>query len=308
MALAAVSALQYAARGLALGRGRLGPYAGALAADAGLRGLAALLATVLLLRPPGALFASFVVGSALVAHVGLLLAVRGPQAAPAAHDAHPSGDPRTMTRAVMTLLAASISGQLLLNAGPIVVGLEGGQELAAVVAAYGAAFTLARAPLFVVVPAQAVLVPPLTRMVAEGRHHELRVRMAQFAGAVIVLALVGAGAGALLSDLAMDVFTKGKYEVSPGLMALMVGGCLVHAGLVVGTQALVATGRERAVLTCWLSGLVVAALWVAVVQLGLGTSASWAVAGGFTAGSAAAWLLSVLVLVQRPRSAVPSRP
>jgi len=303
VALAAVSALQYAARGLALGRGRLGPYAAALAADAGLRGLAALLAAVLVFRPPGALFAAFVIGSAFAAHVSLLLLVRSPRAAPTGQDAHPSGAPGTMTRAVLTLLAASVAGQLLLNAGPIVVGLEGGEELAAVVAAYGAAFTLARAPLFVVVPAQAVLVPPLTRMVAEGRHHELRVRMAQFSAAVVVLALVGAGAGALLSGVAMDVFTRGKYEVAPGLMALMVGGCLVHAGLVVGTQALVATGRERAVLTCWVSGLAVAALWVGVTQLGLGTSASWAVAGGFTAGSAAAWLLSVLVLVQRPRTA-----
>lgn len=303
VALAAVSALQYAARGLALGRGRLGPYAAALAADAGLRGLAAVLAAVLVFQPPGALFAAFVVGSALLAHAGLLLAVRGTGETPATTGRTTSAAPQTMTRAVLTLLGASLAGQLLLNSGPLLVGLESGVGQAAVIAAYGNAFTLARAPLFVVVPAQAVLIPMLTRMVAEGRHHELRIRMAQFSGAVVVLALVGAGAGALLSDLAMDVFTKGKYEVSPGLMALMVGGCLVHAGLVVGTQALVATGRERAVLTCWVSGLAVAALWVAVVQLGLGTGASWAVAGGFTAGSAAAWLLSVLVLVQRPRAA-----
>ncbi|TNM68743.1 hypothetical protein FHN55_05895 [Streptomyces sp. NP160] len=323
VALAGVSALQYAARGLALGRGRLGPYAGALAADAGLRGTAALLATVLVFQPPAWLFASFVVASALAAHVALLLLVRRPRSSrggagdpvPAElHDAgdlglargprRPEGAPssRTMTRAVLTLLAASVAGQLLLNAGPIVVGLEPGGP--AVLAAYGAAFTLARAPLFVVVPAQAVLVPPLTRMVAEGRLHELRVRMAHFSAAVVVLAAVGAGAGALLSDLAMEVFTAGKLEVPPGLMALMVGGCLVHAGLVVGTQALVATGRERAVLTCWVAGLVAAAAWIALTQLVVGTGAAWSVAGGFTAGSAVAWLLSVLVLVQRPRRAV----
>ncbi|MBC3762878.1 hypothetical protein ACUN7V_15105 [Quadrisphaera oryzae] len=318
--LSAVSALQYAARGLALGRGRLGPYAGALAADAALRGLAATLVTVLVFQPPAWLFAAFVVGSALLAHVGLLLAVRrrrsGAAAAPTdLHDVgdlglareHPRtgsaavGAPRSMTRAVLTLLGASVAGQLLLNAGPIVVGLERTDD--AVLAAYAAAFTLARAPLFVVVPAQAVLVPPLTRMVAEGRLHELRVRMVQFSAAVVGLALLGAGAGALLSGPAMDVFTGGGLGVPAGLMALMVGGCLVHAGLVVGTQALVATGRERAVLTCWGAGLVVAAAWIAVVQLGLGVGASWGVAGGFTAGSAAAWLLSVLVLVQRPQGA-----
>lgn len=316
VALAAVSALQYAARGLALGRSRLGAYAGALAADAGLRGLAALATTVVVFRPPGWLFAVFVVSSALVAHAALLLVVRrGGRRAGPAEELHDFGDlglarehrgpgaapsSRTMTRAVLTLLGASVAGQLLLNAGPIAVGLEGSE---AVLAAYGAAFTLARAPLFVVVPAQAVLVPPLTRMVAEGRLHELRVRMAQFSAAVVVVAAVGAVAGALLSGLAMELFTKGKYEVPAGLMALMVGGCLVHAGLVVGTQALVATGKERAVLTCWVAGLVVAAAWIAVVQLGLGVGASWGVAGGFTAGSAAAWLLSVLVLVQSPQGA-----
>ncbi|WP_187279480.1 hypothetical protein [Quadrisphaera setariae] len=316
VALAAVSALQYAARGLALGRSRLGAYAGALAADAGLRGLAALATTVVVFRPPGWLFAVFVVSSALVAHAALLLVVRrGGRRAGPAEELHDFGDlglarehrgpgaapsSRTMTRAVLTLLGASVAGQLLLNAGPIAVGLEGSE---AVLAAYGAAFTLARAPLFVVVPAQAVLVPPLTRMVAEGRLHELRVRMAQFSAAVVVVAAVGAVAGALLSGLAMELFTKGKYEVPAGLMALMVGGCLVHAGLVVGTQALVAIGKERAVLTCWVAGLVVAAAWIAVVQLGLGVGASWGVAGGFTAGSAAAWLLSVLVLVQSPQGA-----
>lgn len=323
VALAAVSALQYAARGLALGRGRLGPYAGALAADAGLRGLAAVVTTVVVFSPPGWLFAVFVVSSALVAHLALLLVVRrgGGAVAEPPEELHDFGDlglarehrragaapsSRTMTRTVLTLLGASVAGQLLLNAGPLVVGLE--DAGAGAVAAYAAAFTLARAPLFVVVPAQAVLVPPLTRMVAEGRLHELRVRMAQFSAAVVLVAVVGAVAGALLSGVAMDVFTKGKYEVPAGLMALVVGGCLVHAGLVVGTQALVATGRERAVLTCWIAGLLVAAAWIAVAQLLLGTGAAWAVAGGFTAGSAAGWLLSVLVLVQRPRGvAVASR-
>ncbi|MGQ7295014.1 hypothetical protein [Quadrisphaera sp. KR29] len=322
LALAGVSALQYAARGLALGRGRLGPYAGALAADAGLRALAALAAAVLVVRPPGVLFASFVVGSALVAHVGLLLAVRRGRPAVAAgappHELHDVGElgvghehprtgstavvapPRTMTRAVLTLLGANVAGQLLLNAGPLLVGLEPGPD--DVVAAYGLAFTLARAPLFVVVPAQAVLVPPMVRMVAEGRHHELRVRMAQASAAVVVLAVVGAAGGALVSGPAMAVFTESTYAVSPLFMALLVGGCLVHAGLVVGTQALVATGAERAVLVCWVTGLLVAAAWIAAAQLLLGASAPWAVAGGFTAGSAAGWVLSVLVLVRRPRS------
>ncbi|PWJ53047.1 Membrane protein involved in the export of O-antigen and teichoic acid [Quadrisphaera granulorum] len=300
--LSGISALQYAARGLALGRGRMGPYAAALAADAVLRGLAATLVTVLVFQPPAWLFAVFVLASALLAHVGLLLVLRRQSAGvTAASIAGPvaggaAGTP--MTRAALTLLGASVAGQLLLNAGPIAVGLEPGKE--AVIAAYGAAFTLARAPLFVVVPAQAVLVPPLTRMVAEGRLHELRVRMAQFSAAVVLVAAVGAGVGGLLARPAMDLFTKGQLQVPPGLMALMVGGCLVHAGLVVGTQALVATGKERAVLTCWIAGLVVAAAWIAVAQLGFGVTASWGVAGGFTAGSAAAWLLSVLVLVQRP--------
>lgn len=320
--LALVSALQYAVRGMALGRGRLAAYAGALAADAGLRALGAVIAALLLTRPPGALFAACVVGSALVAHAALLLAVRRPSGAPvssrALHDfgefgvahetARPPGDHpaqvRGMTRAALTLLVASVAGQLLLNAGPLVVGVEPGA--AGAVAAYAAAFTLARAPLFVVVPVQAVLVPPLTRMVAEGRLHEIRIRMAQVSAAVVVLAVVGAGAGALLSGPAMAVFTQGRFTVPAALMALLVGGCLVHAGLVVGTQALVATGRERWVLGCWGSGLVVAAAVVTVLLLGVGTGASWAVGWGFTTGSAAAWLLSVGVLVRRPPAAVPA--
>jgi len=148
-----------------------------------------------------------------------------------------------------------------------------------------------------------VLVPPLTRMVAEGRLHELRVRMAQLAAAVAVLAVVGAGAGWLLSGIAMDLFTSGELQVPRALMALLVAGCLVHAGLVIGTQALVATGRERRVLVCWLTGLAVAVACALALRVGTGLDLSWTLAWSFTAGSAAAWLLSVLVLVQRPRTA-----
>jgi len=299
--LALVSALQYAARGLALGSGRMDAYAGALVADAGVRAGVAFVVGLLVVHPPGAVFVACVVGSALVAHAGLLLVLQrpGPDRAPVRTGAPVT--PQDTTRAVLALLGASLAAQVLLNAAPIVVAHEGLETGA--VAAYGAAFTLARIPLFAVVPAQSVLVPPLTRMVAEGRHHELRVRMAQLAAAVAVLAVLGAGFGWLLSGTAMDLFTSGELEVPRALMALLVAGCLVHAGLVIGTQALVATGRERRVLVCWLTGLAVAVVCALALQVGTGLDLSWTLAWSFTAGSAAAWLLSVLVLVQRPRTA-----
>ena len=170
-----------------------------------------------------------------------------------------------LTRATMPLLVGSVCAQLLLNGLPVLVvaqASEGPQTAAAGV--FVAAFTLAKAPLSMVVPLQSAVVPTLTRLIADGRRHEVRVLLVKGVAALVGVALVGVPLAWWIGPPVVALILGADYAISGLDLAVILCGVLAHIGLVVITQVHVARGRHRDVALSWGAGLLAAGVtfWV----------------------------------------------
>ncbi len=287
-AVALLSPAQFLLRGLLLGRGRYGTHGVVLLADAALR-VAGVLAVGALVVPAGAAD----MGWTLVAGIGLahlpVLAVLLRRGAPAG--AADEARHRLALPAVGSLLVGSLCAQALLNAAPVLVtgtSGAGGREAAA---AFVAAFTLVRLPLFVAVPLQSALLPTL---VDAGVHHGSARRVRRLLAGVAGLAAAAAAVGGLAGPRLVAVVFGERYTPAAADVAVLAGGSVVHLALLVAAPAVVAAGRHRDNAAAWAAGLTVAAVVAAAVP-GATAAAAWA----FTAGSAAA-LAWCAVVLSRP--------
>ncbi|WP_456566431.1 lipopolysaccharide biosynthesis protein [Blastococcus sp. SYSU D00695] len=303
VAVCVASGPQFLLRGLLLGAGAYGWYGALLLLDTGARlGLAAALATTA--SPTAAQFAWTVPLAVALAHGPLLLWWLRRGRRPAAAEVPPG--PPVLPGAIGHLLVGTLCAQALLNAAPVLVpaaaGAGAGEQLLA--AQFVAGFTLVRLPLFVAVPLQGALVPPLAALDAGG---DPRSGRRLLTGLVLGTGLL-AGAGALVGLLAgpwlVSTLFGDRYALPGPDLALLAAGAGCHVGLLVAGQALVAAGRHRDTALAWAAGLGTAAVVVAVVP-GLVARASL----GFTVGSAAGLLAAVLLLARRrPTRARPAAP
>jgi len=317
--IAPVSALQFTARGAMVARGDVPAYSRVLLADSGLRVVLALAALLLLtaLDLPDAVawFAAALLGAIALAHVPVLLRLRARTARPAAVAGTGAVDPALVAaegaavesgggptpgsgaatgirRAYLALLGAGVCAQLLLNAGPVVIAAL--DRTVGTAGAFQATFSVARVPLFMLVPLQGLIVPPLVAYVRRGETGALIRRMsllaALIAGVGVVAGVVAALAGPWVIEL---VFGAGRSlpAVDVGILVL---GVFAHVGLVIGTQALIATDRHRDSSLAWVIALVAAAVATAAVQAPLGWAT--AIAAGFGAGSLVGWITALLRL------------
>jgi len=296
-ALVVASALQFWVRGALLGLGRTTAFAGSVALDAATRVVLAAAVAVWATAPTAAVYAGVLVVSVLVSH-GLLLPVvlraarAGGPAGAADEPPATSGAGRSFARALPPLLLVTLCAQVLLNAGPVVVRLLG-EDGSADAARFLLAFTLARAPLFVAVPLQGVLVPPVARMAREGRTDELRRALVRLSALVLGGGLLAAAGAAWLGPSVLRLFAGAALGgVDRGDLALMVLGSAAFLGLLVVAAASVATGRHAAAAQAWVVALVVAVAVVAVVP-----DLFLRVELGLLAGAAAGWALAMVRLV-----------
>jgi O-antigen/teichoic acid export membrane protein len=89
------------------------------------------------------------------------------------------------------------------------------------------------------------------------------------------------------------VFGEGRSL--PALdVGILVLGVFAHVGLVIGTQALIATDRHRDSSLAWTTALVAAAAATALLQGPLGWAT--AIAAGFGIGSLIGWITALLRL------------
>jgi len=314
--IAPVSALQFTARGAMVARGDVPAYSRVLLADSGLRVALALgallLLTVLDLPDAVAWFAAALLAAIALAHVPVLLRLRaagpgaGVAAAGAVDPALAAVDPvalatgpvpaaplgTSIRRAYLALLGAGVCAQLLLNAGPVVIAAL--DRTVGTAGAFQATFSVARVPLFMLVPLQGLIVPPLVAYVRRGETAALIRGMsliaAVVAGVGIVAGVVAALAGPWVIEL---VFGAGRSL--PGLdVGILVLGVFAHVGLVIGTQALIATDRHRDSSIAWVAALVVAAVAAAALHGPLGWAT--AIAAGFGGGSLVGWITALLRL------------
>ena len=123
-----------------------------------------------------------------------------------------------------------------------------------------AAFTLARVPLFLVVPLQTALLPMLTALLHSGDRAALRRVMLRIALGLVGLGVGGGGLGYFAGPLLVGLIFGESYVLGGRDVALLAVGVAAHIGLVLVTQVLVAAVRHRLVAWSWLSGVAVAAV------------------------------------------------
>ena len=301
LCVCAISAGQFLLRGLLLGTGRLGLHGTVLLVDSGLRVVLAAGLTWLAPDVGGAGYAWTLVVAMALAHLPLLawVLLRRRRSAPT-RDPAPDPGPRPFLGAVGHLLIGTLCAQALLNAAPVLVTGAAGAGEAVLAAQFVASYTLVRLPLFVAVPLQSALIPVLTRMQTEGDGSRLRTSLVRGLAVLGALAVLAAGVGLWLGPPVVGLVFGAGYALPGGQIGLLAVGSVLHLGLLVASQALVATARHRAVATVWLSGLSTATVLFTLVP-GLVLRSALA----FTAGSGVALLVAaVLLLVSRPGAAV----
>lgn len=299
VALTVVSAGQFLVRGTLIGTDRLVRHAAVMVLDSGVRlGLA-----VVLFFVGGADAAAFC--WALVLAIALSHVPQLPGAwkraiawaRPPSEWRAPTASVRGLVRDMLPLLVGSACAQLLLNGLPVLVvaqAADGGETAAAGV--FVAAFTLARAPLSMVVPLQSAVVPTLTRLIANGRRREVLLILVKGTVVLVAVAAVGVPLAWWIGPWVVSLIFGADYAIGGVDLALIVVGVLAHVGLVVLTQVHVARGRHRDVAVSWIAALAAAGLTF------------WAVPGailsgevGFAVGSAVGAVISALILAASRR-------
>ncbi|MGK5113034.1 hypothetical protein [Geodermatophilus sp. CPCC 205506] len=295
-AVCVVSAGQFLLRGLLLGNGRYGTHGTVLLTDAAAR-VAGAAAVAALVGPADATAFGWTLVAALVlAHLPLLgwLALRPRPAPPPGARAE-----RLRLPAVGHLAIGTLCAQALLNAAPVLVTGTAGPGEAAAAAAFVAAFTLVRLPLFVAVPLQSALLPTLTDVAARPEPGPRRRMLGGLLAGTAALAAVAGVVGALAGPPAVALVFGERYAVAADVVAVLAVGSVLHLGLLVCSQAVVAAGRHRDSALAWASGLVVAA-GVAALVPGASARGAWAFAVGTAA--ALAWC-TVALFHHRPQPA-----
>jgi hypothetical protein len=269
-----------------------------LVADAGVRVVAAIAVAVLADPPSLPAFGWTLPAAVALVHVPVLALLviglrRNTTAAPARRR---EGGAAThlSVHALGNLTVGSLCAQGLLNAAPVLVTAVAAPGERPTAAAFVAGFTLVRLPLFVAVPLQSTLIPPLADIGAAGNRALQRQLVLRLLWLVTVGAAVAGIAGGLAGPAVVSVVFGSRYALPGGALAVLAVGSMLHLGLLVASQALVAAARHRDSALAWIAGLVTAALVFAVVP-DLVARATWA----FALGSAVALAWCTTVLLRR---------
>ena len=297
--LCLVSAGQFVVRGALIGMDRMGRYALVMLVDTLLRVVLAGAVALLVADPGSAAFVWTLVAAIGLAHAPqlYLLATRRTRVGRVpAMGSHTVTVPE-VRRAVTPLLLGSLCAQLLLNGPPVLIPALAQNELEVTRAGqFLAAFTLARVPLFLVVPLQTALLPMLSALLHSGDRAALRRVLGLLAVALVGLGVAALVLGYYVGPLLVGLIFGEEYVLGGRDVALLAVGVAAHIGLVLVTQVLVAAVRHRLVAWAWLSGVVVAAaVLFAVPDLLLGAELA------FLAGSTVGWLVATLLVLTTGR-------
>jgi O-antigen/teichoic acid export membrane protein len=297
--LCLVSAGQFVVRGALIGMDRMDRYAVIMVVDTVLRVVFAAVVALLVADPGSPAFAWTLLAAIACAHAPqlYLLATRRTRIGRVPRLGPDTITPRDVRRAVAPLLLGSLCAQLLLNGPPVLVPALAQNELEVTRAGqFLAAFTLARVPLFLVVPLQTALLPMLTDVLHAGDRTALRRVLLRLSAGLAVLGAVALALGYLVGPLLVGLIFGDQYVLGGRDVALLAVGVAAHIGLILVTQVLVASARHRLVAWSWLTGVVVAAVVLLLVpDLLLGAELA------FLAGSVTGWLVATLLVLTTGR-------
>lgn len=302
VALCVVSGAQFLLRGVLIGTDRLVRHAAVMVVDALLRlGLA--IGIFVLGGADADAFCWALVAAIVLAHLPQLPGAWRRAVAWSADRSRwgPPARTRTITAAAMPLLVGSVCAQLLLNGLPVLVVAISSRADDAVAGVFVAAFTLAKAPLSMVVPLQSAVVPTLTRLIAAGRRREVLLLLVKGVVALAAVAAVGVPLATWLGPDVISLVFGDDYVIGGLDLGLLVCGVLAHIGLVVVTQVHVARARHRDVAASWLAGLAAAGVTFALIRTPV-------LAGevAFLTGSAFGALTSGVILAASRRRPAPA--
>ncbi|GAA4803086.1 hypothetical protein GCM10023200_45380 [Actinomycetospora chlora] len=297
VALCVVSAGQFLVRGTLIGTDRLVRHALVMVLDAVAR-LGIAVAIFVVGGASASAFCWALVAAIALAHVPQLPGAwrRAVAWARPAPGPRPPATTRALTRDALPLLVGSVCAQLLLNGLPVLVVAEAGEGSEAAAGVFVAAFTLAKAPLSMVVPLQSAVVPTLTRLMAADRRAEVLLMLVKGVAVLGAVAAVGVPLAWWLGPSVVSLVFGPDYVIGGLDLAIILCGVLAHIGLVVVTQVHVARGRHRDVALSWTAGLVAAGLTFWLVP---GVILSGEVA--FGVGSAVGAVVSALILAASRR-------
>jgi O-antigen/teichoic acid export membrane protein len=242
------SAAVYWARGVLGGQQRFTAYARTLYVEGAVRLLPGLGLVLLAVAEPAAYGMAFALGSALAA-LSVAATVRTPRAPGAPV-------PAGMGRSLSYLMVAVALSQLVANLAPVVVTFRSPEDLVAA-SVFGSTFVLARIPLFLFAPVQAVLLPKLTRAATLGHGAELRRRLRQVVGVVVGVGAVGVLGCVLVGPWAAEVLFNTAQRPTVATLALLGAATMLMLVAMVMQPTLIALGRQQVVTVAWVAGTAV---------------------------------------------------
>lgn len=251
------SAAVYVVRGLLGGTQRFTGYSATLAAE-GLTRILPCVVIAALGSPNSTVYAViFAAGSGFGAIAGLfwLRAGSKPVEAPAEVTVEPASV-RRMARSLSLLVGGTLLMLIVMNVAPIVVTARM-QEDAATAAAFASAFVLARIPLFLFAPVQAMLLPSLTRAATAHDFAAVRARLRVILMAVLAIGLFGVLASFTIGPWAVQVLFGAEVRLSTTVVGLLGVSTIGLMTALVLQPGLVALGAHKSVTTAWLAGTVV---------------------------------------------------
>lgn len=254
----ATAAAVYVVRGLVGGRQRFAGYGATLGAEGVARILPCIVLAVGFSPDVVAYSIAFAAGSAFGALAGLPWLRRPVEPGPATTEVPPVSAGR-MARALSFLVGGNLLMLLVMNLAPIVVTprLAGGAETdAATASAFASAFVLARVPLFLFAPVQAVLLPALTKAATRGDLAAVRAKLRAILLAVAAIGIPGVLASFTVGPWAVQVLFGAEVRLPSAVVGLLGVGTV---GLMIGQvlqPGLIALGRHRVVTLAWLAGAV----------------------------------------------------
>ena len=242
-------AAQYLQRGALSGSGAFGSYATQLGVEGVLRlaGCIALLAIGVGVPGPYALLlaAAPLLSVAAVAHPFARVSL----------EPGPAASWRELSSNLGWLLAASLAAQGLANLATVAVKLLADAGEAAAAGHFLAGFTVARLPLLVFAAVQAVLLPSLTRNLAEGAHGRFHRQLRLVLWVTAALGVVGVVGSLVLGPEVLELLFGPEFDIDRlDLAALSLGTAIYMLALVL-QPAVIALDRHRVNALAWSAGL-----------------------------------------------------
>lgn len=197
---------------------------------------------------------------------------------------------RTTGSTVAALATANGLSALVLTGFPTVAAATLGSpgELAVLFAV----ITLARAPLALLAPVQALTVPTVVRWSRDGDTHRLSSALSHIALGSGGTALLGGAVGYVVGPWAVALVLGADYRPSAVMAALVAAATCVMAGALLQAAALVALQRHWQLTACWAAAIASAAL----VMLAAPWEAEARGLGGFTVASLVAFVATALAV------------